>query len=538
MFVMNTFASLKYHFMRLTLLLLFAFSVTANADSGIVDEDDQVKDAVVKIIVVSHVVDKKEPWNSSIQRSSGSGFIIQGNRILTNAHVISNATFIEVKKQAETRRYEAETIAVSHEADLAILQLKDENPDFFKTPPLKLGKLPRLQKKVSAYGYPTGGSGLSITEGVVSRIERGAYVHKGKRFISVQIDAAINPGNSGGPVISNGKVVGVVMQSRILSQSIGYMIPVPVVKHFLHDIEDGKYDGYPSLGVDTENIESPAIRKMYGLSDDQSGVLVTLVYPNAATADVLQVNDIITAIDGHSITNNGKAELRHKELINFNHYVDMHQMGDMVKLDIIRAGKPQEVTVKLNKTDDAFNLVGGKQFERPPSYFVYGGFVFMPLTSDYISANEGRYSSGLGDDITVLKQFWPTKERTQAVILTKVLPDDSNKGFHNIGNLLIEKLNGKTFKDFKEFHQRLVQSDSDFIVLENQFGFQVVIDRKLAKENQNEILKRYNIAFGESEDLKEAAEMEAGAEKDSKDDVKKPTALKDKAQEDTEKAAI
>lgn len=492
----------KRWFNCLTFLLL-ASAFMSNAVAANTDEDERIKDAVVKIIVVSHVVDKKEPWNSSIQRSSGSGFIIKGNRILTNAHVIANATFIEVKKQAETKRYEAKTVAVSHDADLAILELKEKNPDFFKTQPLALGTLPKLQKKVSAYGYPTGGSGLSITEGVVSRVERGTYVHKGKRFISVQIDAAINPGNSGGPVISNDKVVGVVMQSRLLSQSIGYMIPVPVVQHFLKDIEDGRYDGYPSLGVDTENIESPAIRKMYGLSDDQSGVLVTLVYPDTPTTDVLRVNDIITAVDGHKITNNGKTELRRKELINFNHYVDMHQMGDEVKLDIIRAGKLMKVAVKLNKTDDAFNLVGGKQFEKPPSYFIYGGFVFMPLTSDYISANKSRYSDGLGDDITVLTQFWPTDERKQAVILTKVLPDDSNKGFHNVGNLMIEKLNGKPFKDFEEFHKRLIEGDSDFIVLENQFGYQVVIDRNLAKENQQEILKRYNIAFGESEDLQQ-----------------------------------
>ena len=472
------------------------------------DGDQNVKDAVVKIIVVSHVIDKKEPWNSSIQRSSGSGFIIDGERILTNAHVVSNATFIEVQKQAETKRYEANTVAISHEADLAILTLKEKDPNFFKTKKLEFGDLPQLQKEVSAYGYPTGGSGLSITKGVVSRIERSAYVHKGKRFISVQIDAAINPGNSGGPVLTKGKVVGVVMQSRTLSQSIGYMIPVPVVEHFLKDIEDGNYDGFPSLGVDIEKIESPVLRDLYSIKDNQSGVLVTLVYPGTPSTEALRKNDIITHIDGHSITNNAKVELRHKELINFNHLVDMHQLGDSVELGIIRGGKSQTIQVKLSKTNDAFKLVGSKQFEKPPSYFIYGGFVFMPLTADYISASSGRYSSGLGDDITVLKQFWPTEERTQAVILSKVLPDESNKGFHNIGNMLVDTLNGQKFKDFKAFHKLLLESNEEFMVLEDQFGFQVAIDRKQALAKQNEILKRYSIASGESEDLRPTGESE------------------------------
>ncbi|MEE9350842.1 MAG: serine protease, partial [Thiotrichaceae bacterium] len=476
-------------------------STPSTVEKETVNQED-IKDAVVKIIVVSHVIDKKEPWNSSIERSSGSGFIIDGDRILTNAHVVSNATFIEVQKQAETKRYEAKTVSISHEADLAIITLKEKSATFFKTKKLTFGGLPELQKEVSTFGYPTGGSGLSVTKGVVSRIERSSYVHKGKSFISVQIDAAINPGNSGGPVLSNGKVVGVVMQSRTLSQSIGYMIPVPVISHFLDDIEDGDYDGYPSLGIDVEKIESPAIRDLYGLKDEQSGVLVTLVYPGTPSTEVLRKNDIITTIDGHSISNNAKTELRHKELINFNHYVDMHQLGDEIKLTIIREGKAQDVTVKLSETDDALRLVGAKQFERPPSYFVYGGFVFMPLTSDYISASNGRYSSGLDENITVLKQFWPTKERTQAVILTNVLPDDSNKGFHNIGNMLVDKLNGEKFKDFNVFYNMLMKGDSEFVVLEDQFGFQVAINRKLAIEKQDKILERYSIASGESKDLK------------------------------------
>ena len=482
------------------------------------NDKQSVKDAVVKIIVVSHLIDKKEPWNSSVQRSSGSGFIIDGDRILTNAHVVSNATFIEVQKHAETKRYEAVTVAISHEADLAILQLKEKDDAFFTTPQLKFGNLPMLQKEVSAYGYPTGGSGLSITKGVVSRIERSAYVHKGVSFISVQIDAAINPGNSGGPVLSNGKVVGVVMQSRTLSQSIGYMIPVPVVRHFLTDLEDGQYDGFPSLGVDIEKIQSPVMRDLYGIKDDQSGVLVTLVYPGTPSTEVLKKNDIITHIDGHSVTNSAKAELRHRELIDFNHFVDMHQLGENIKLKIIRNGEAKEVTVKLSKTDDAFKLVGSMRFEKPPSYFVYGGFVFMPLTSDYISASGGRY---LSDNITVLKQFWPTEERTQAVILANVLPDDSNKGFHNISNMLVDSLNGKKFKDFKAFYKLLMESKDKFLVLENQFGYQVAINRELALKKQDDILKRYNIAFGESEDLKKDDKSKA-APTVVKDDVSIP----------------
>lgn len=477
-------------------VLIFLLSINISFSKTVIPNNDLVNAAVVKIIVVAQHIDKTKPWNSSIRRSNGSGFIIEGNRILTNAHVISNATFIEVHKNANTERFEAEVVEVSHDADLAVIKLKKPNPEFFNVTPLQLGGLPTIQEDVSVHGYPMGGSGLSITQGVVSRIERRSYVHRGKKFLSVQIDAAINPGNSGGAVISQGKVIGVVMQSRNGSQNIGYMIPVPVIKHFLADITDGRYDGFPSLGVDIESIESPVIRRMYGLTQEQSGVLVTLVYPNSPSLNIIQKNDIITAIDGRKITNNGKTTLRKDELVSFQHYIDMYQLGGTVTLDVIRDHKPLQVKVALNKVDDAFNLVAAKQFEKKPSYFIYGGFVFMPLTMDYIHAYKR-----LGDDITMLNHLWPTEERSEAVLLTHVLPSESNKGFHNIRNMLISTLDGKPFKDFKTFHQRVLAAEGEFAVLENQFGYQVVIDHQLAKENQLAILEQYRISKASSDDL-------------------------------------
>lgn len=501
-----SYKSLSPRFLKVFLFLALFSPQTLFAKEALIRQSpESIKDAVVKIIVVSREIDKKTPWNSRIQRSSGSGFIIKGDRILTNAHVVSNATFIEVKTLSGSQRFQAQVEDISHDADLAILKLTKTNNNFFDAAVLEFSDLPELQKEVEAYGYPMGGSGLSITKGVVSRIERKSYVHKGKRFITVQIDAAINPGNSGGPVISDGKVVGVVMQSRLSSQSIGYMIPVPVIKHFLADIEDGKYDGYPSLGVETEDTQSPVVQELYGLDKDHTGVLVSFVYPNSSAKGKLKKNDIITAIDGHSITNESKSIIRKKELISFRHFIDMHQLGDSIKLDILRAGKSSSVDIKLSKTDSSFKLVSDKTFEKPPSYFIYGGFVFMPLTSDYINASYSLFGAGLDENITVLSQFWPTEEREQAVIISKVLPDNSNKGFHDISDFLIETINGKKFKNFKQFYQVLNKSNSRFIVLEDRFGYQVVIHREKGKEHQAQILKRYRISEAQSEDLNKEA---------------------------------
>ena len=225
-----------------------------------------------------------------------------------------------------------------------------------------------------------------------------------------------------------------------------------------------------------------------------------MVFPGSPAEGVLQKSDIITHIDGHKIANNGMVEFRHKETIAYEHFVDMHQLGENVELKVIRDAELQDLTIKLSKTQDTFELVASPSFEKKPSYFIFGGFIFMPLTDDLITASRRRL--GFDERILNLKSFWPTDKRKEAVILTRVLPAKNNKGFHDISFVLVEKMDGKTFEDFDTFYKLVKSSKSDFIKLEDEFGYQVVIDRKKALSNQQKILKLYNVPVGQSEDLK------------------------------------
>ena len=164
---------------------------------------------VVKIFAVSSPPNYFLPWQNFSQRNaSASGFVIEGKRIITNAHAVSYPTFITVRKPGDQTRYPARVVSVNHECDLAILTV--DAPGFFDgIPPMELAELPPLQSSVSVIGYPVGGDNVSITSGVLSRIEPRRYSHSGKQLLAAQVDAAINPGNSGGPAMHGGKVVGI-----------------------------------------------------------------------------------------------------------------------------------------------------------------------------------------------------------------------------------------------------------------------------------------------------------------------------------------
>ena len=461
-----------------------------------VDPREKIKDAVVKVHVVQHTYETLSPWNSDSQKGSGSGLIIAGNLILTNAHVAANSTFLEVQRHGETKRHEAEVVFISHESDLALLRTKD--PNVYKDiKPLELGDLPRMQQPVEVYGFPIGGNTLSVTRGVVSRIEKQNYVHTGENLIAVQVDAAINFGNSGGPVISGDKVVGVAMQSGLLTENIGYMIPTPIIRHVLDDIKDGKVDGYGFHGFMTQSMENPAMRLKYGLNDNQTGILVHKIYKNSPSDGKIEVGDIVTEIDGHKIENNSSVEFRPGEFIDYTHYIDMHQIGEDLKVKIIRKGQEQEVSLHLDKPGKEYLLVKPNQYDKQPTYYIFGGLVFMPLNQDVIDSLEGGTPARLG----ALTYESPDSKRTEAILLTKVLPADINKDYHHDNNLLIEKVNGQAVRNFRDFFDKIQASTDDFITLETSDQYQLVLNRQEAIKRQPEILSQYGMTSDRSKDL-------------------------------------
>lgn len=479
----------------LIISLLFCTQITAHAET--IPKVD-LKESIVKIYTVSNHPNYQEPWNNSTRQASGSGSILTGNRILTNAHVIANGTFIEVKRYGQTKRYTATVESVTHDADLAILKVKEDI--FFKnSTPLTLGDLPTTQQEVIVYGFPTGGDTLSVTKGVVSRIEHQQYAHSSEYMLSVQIDAAINPGNSGGPVIHDGKIVGIVMQGLRGSDNIGYMVPTPTIKHFFNDIKDGTYDGFPDLGIVVQAMENRASRKKFNLTEKTTGVLAYKVLYNSPAANYVKPGDIITAIDKHTIANDGTVEFRPKEYTSYGYYIDQHQVGDTIELDLIRDSKKLSVKIPLTTTSKDFRLVQREAYDKFPRYFIFGGFVFTPVTKDYIHAGLSIFSSS--SSLSDLLNQWPSKERTEPVIISQVLASDTNKGHHNLYDWLIKKVNGRSFKDFDEFYKIMATAKGDFITLEDEDGYRVIIDRIASQKESKKILERYHIDASRSKDF-------------------------------------
>ena len=279
------------------------------------------------------------------QSRSGSGCIIEGKRILTSAHVVADSTFIQVKRAGVAKKFTAEVEIMAHKCDLAILKVKDAS--FFSgAEPIEIGELAKTRDEVATYGFPVGGDELAITEGVVSRVEHIQYIHSRAVLLSCQIDASINPGSSGGPVIKGNKIVGVAFQAGG-GENIGNMVPEVIINHFLKDIEDGKYDGIPTVGISVQNMESPDMRLFYRMSEDQTGVLVNKIYTGSPAKRVLKSGDVILAVDAENVANDGTVEFRENERTIFEYVIQNKYIGDTAEFEILRDGKVMKVKIKL-----------------------------------------------------------------------------------------------------------------------------------------------------------------------------------------------
>jgi len=473
------------------LLILNTYLIMASTQ-----QEDTTKQAIVKIYTTAKIPNYQVPWSSSMRASTGSGAIIEGGFILTNAHVVANQAFIEVQRYGQRKRYIAKVYAVSHQSDLALLKVEKEA--FFKgVIPLTFGELPAVEQKIVVYGYPMGGSTLSATIGVVSRVEHHTYAHSGEMFLAIQVDAAVNPGNSGGPALSDGKIVGVVMQVITKSQNIGYLVPVRMVKHFIDDMKDGKYDGFADLGLGTQKLENPALRRYYELDDNSTGKLIDKIVYNSTLKGMLREGDILTKVDGFNIEDDGTVAFRKHEYTDYHYAVDSYQMGQKVKLGIIRNKKNMEVDAELKYTADDMFLVKTTRYDEMPTYFVYGGYVFSPLTRNLIlSTNRNRLA------LSYMSGQWQEEDKKEVVILLKVLASDLTRGNNDFAMWPIEKINGEKFVDFVDFYSKMKNAVSKYIVLEDKDGVKVIVDKDEAQAKQGKILKKYNIEYDKSVDLR------------------------------------
>ncbi|CAL9221088.1 unnamed protein product [Arabidopsis halleri] len=444
--------------------------------------DELMLESVVEVFTDSTEYSKVKPWQTLNQESyGGSGFAIAGKKILTNAHVVegmNDHTFVHVKRHGSQVKYKAKVQKIAHECDLAILEI--DSDEFWKgMNPLEFGDIPPLNEIVYVVGYPEAGETICVTKGVVTGVKTGNYLQSSTKLLTIQIDATTNDGNIGGPVITGNKVVGVVFQDLGDEKSTGVVIPTPIIRHFITGAEESSHNAvFGSLVLSCQSMENAQIRNHFKMSPETTGILINKINSSSGAHKILRKDDIILAIDGVPIGNDKTCPFRNEERISFNHFISMKKPDE--KILVLRKGKENEYNISLKPVKPHMQV---QQYYNLPSYYIFGGFVFVPLTKSYI--DDLSLECVLNDEYKITDE--------QQVIISQVTPDDINKGYSNFKDLQVEKVNGVKVKNLKHLRELIEGCCGKDLRLDLENDKVMVLNYESAKKATFEILERHNI---------------------------------------------
>jgi S1-C subfamily serine protease len=478
----------------------------ARGDDEAARKDGVSTDSVVKVSVTVRAPDPLRPWTKQTPReASGTGVVIEGKRVLTNAHVVTYASQIFVESSESGDKHVASVEALGPGIDLAVLKLEDE-AFFDKRHPLPRGHdLPAVKDSVLVYGYPQGGASLSVTKGIVSRIEFAPYGDR-TAGLRVQVDAAINPGNSGGPALVDGKVVGLIFSRLNQSDNIGYIIPSEEIDLFLGDVKDGSYDGKPALFDQFQTLENDALRAMLGLDRKAAGLVVHA--PDRDDPDYpLKEWDLVTRVGDHDVDNTGMVRVTGDLRLPAQYLIQKLTRDGKVPLTLVRKG--QETGVAMPVAARRPMLIESLR-GRYPSYFVYGPLAFSPVTAEFLAGIERageRYVSllsAVGSPLVTRRGDRPAFPGEELVVVaTPMFPHRVGKGYSNPFIKVVREVNGARVKNLRHLVELLRDSKERFttISFHEKNAETIVFDHKEALAATEDVLNDNGIRQRASDDL-------------------------------------
>jgi S1-C subfamily serine protease len=442
--------------------------------------------SAVRIAVTQDVPNHDNPWQSSVSTQKGTGVVIDDGLVLCAANLVEHASDIRVVFAGEADVVRAELKAVNHDCDLALLEVAHAG-----VAPAPLHGLPNIFDEIALVNASEPDKSPSVVKGVVSKIDVERYTHSQRHLLVIAVDAVIELGV--GPAYLDGRLVGLAMQRKNDESSVE-LVPAPIIRTFLDGVAARKEPRVPAFGFATQNLENPRLREAFGAAPGESGVLVIHVDQGGSADGVLQRDDLVLAIDGTPIANNGTSMLEGTR-IRYDASLGTRYVGERVRLDIKRGGKPARVELLLKPW---LPLVSRTTHE-PPQFLVYGGLVFQRLTRDYLTTWDSWWNTAPKEFLNLYYLGQRTAQQHEVVILTQILQDPINAGYAHLYNEAIATLNGVVPRDLRDFYTRILAARGR-VRIDTTSGGVIVLDADEVRENTPAILSRYSVPYASSID--------------------------------------
>ena len=307
----------------------------------------------------------------------------------------------------------------------------------------------------------------------------------------------ITTAGRGEPVFAGNKLAGITLW-HFSKEKMIKVIDSDVIGRMLKDMNNGMYEGLPFFDIEDAAIDNDEnLRNYLGLKNEDSGILVTGITPGTSGFGILKKGDVILNINSNNIGDNGLyvskkyGRLNYHGIINLNHFV-----GDTIKMHIIREKRKMDISFKLKPFSDDSFLIPSISYDKHPGFYIIGGLILQELTMEYLKTWGKEWSKKADKRLMFYYDNYkkrPSPDRRRLVILSTVLPATVNTGYHDLRNLILNKVNDIRVKDLAHVKKLIDSSESKYIKMDFIGSYRVVLDRKKAVESINDIMRKYNI---------------------------------------------
>ena len=418
--------------------------------------------SVVRVNSTNQEYDFFRPWSKKNPRVfHGLGAVIDGNRVLVTAQLVANHNYVELERAESGQKTDARVVCVDYEANLALLE---PTADQFLAgiPPLELTQDAAVGDRVNVLQLESNDA-LVATPGPITTIEVGHYQLEGTAFLIYRLSLPLQykEGSFTAPVIKEGKLAGILMRYDPRAQSVD-VLPAPVIEHFLKDVGDGSYQGFPRAGMDYAPTRDPQLRHYAKLPASGGGVYVTDVVAHGPAAEAgLQVADVLLEVDGHAIDQDGNYDEPLYGRISFVHLLSTKTFaGQKVSVKISRDGEEKTLEMTMGHKPPADYVSEPYVIDRAPRYCVVDGLIFEELSRQYLKEWGGDWQKQAPQRLVYLDRYQsamvPQGQR-RIVILSQVLPTASNIGYEDLKYLVVTNVNGTAINSLEDLPKALAK---------------------------------------------------------------------------------
>lgn len=410
---------------------------------------------ITRVNVTYQRFDFVRPWEKDPPGSrSGIGAILPGGRVLVSAELLADHSFIELERPDSGEKQPANVLAVDYSVNLALIE--PTNAAFLDPfDSFELIDQATVGDRFEAWQLESNGSILR-TDALLTSVQVLPYPMGDLALLLFQLTSALQSrdGSFTIPLVLDGRLSGVIMRYDARSQNMA-AIPAEVIRHFLEDVDDGHYNGFPKAGIAFNPTRDPQLRTFLGLPEDVGGVYVNEVgtgQPGALAG--IREGDVLVEVDGHPIDRDGNYEDPVYGRLSLANIVSLGaHAGDSLPFVVLRDGKRQSFDVTVQPRPPTDYVSPPYLIDTPPSFLIAGGLVFQELSRQYLKEWGKSWQRRADSKLVYYDRYqgtlFPDEDR-RIVFLSQVLPTPTTIGYKDLDHLVVTTVNNRPIRSLHD----------------------------------------------------------------------------------------